>query len=169
MPSFLTDEQRTLAGDIAARLTARGETIAVAECTSGGLISAALLAVPGASRYFIGGGVMYALASRIALVGVPAEEYEGYRGTTPELLASLAEATRARLDATWCIAESGLAGPTGSRFGSPAGHTTIGVAGPVTRTEVAETGSIDREANMSEFATLALRFLRGAIDSAPQP
>lgn len=169
MSSFLTDEQRSLAEEIATRLSDRGETVAVAESTSGGLISAALLAVPGASRYFVGGGVMYTLNSRIALAGVPEAEYAGYRGTTPEMLASLAEATRARLGTTWCIAESGLAGPTGSRFGSPAGQTTVGVAGPVARVELVQTGSADREANMAGFATLGLRLLRDTVREAPAP
>lgn len=163
MASFLSDEQRDLAAEIAARLTERGETIAVAESTTGGLISAALLSVAGASRYYVGGGVLYTLDSRTALAGVPAAEYANYQGTTEALLASLAERMRARLDTTWCIAESGLAGPSGSRFGAPAGRTTIATAGPVTRTEIIETGLADREANMVEFTTRSLRFLRDAI------
>jgi PncC family amidohydrolase len=166
VPSFLTDEQRQLATDIAARLTDRGDTVAVAECTTGGLISAALLAVPGASRYYLGGGVLYTLASRTALAGVSPDEYRNYQGTTPGLLESLAEATRARLGAAWCIAESGLAGPTGSRFGAPAGHTTIAVTGPLTRVEVLETGLTDREANMSAFTTRSLALLRTTLDEA---
>lgn len=164
--SFLTTEQRELAEAIASYLSERGETVAVAESTSGGLVSAALLALPGASRYYVGGGVLYTLNSRTALAGVRAEEYAGYRGTTPEMLASLAEAMRQRLGTTWCIAESGLAGPTGSRTGAPAGRTTIGVAGPVARVEVVETGNTDREANMVEFTTLALRLLRDALIEA---
>ena len=163
---FMTDEQSQLANDVAERLIARGETLAVAESTTGGLVSAALLAVAGASRYFAGGGVLYTRDSRIALAGVPAETYENYRGTTPEMLADLAEAMRERLGATWCIAESGVAGPGRSRFGFPAGRTTLSVAGPVTRTEVIETGIDDRVANMSEFATRTLRYLRDALNDA---
>ena len=110
--------------------------------------------------------MLYTLDSRVALAGVPAEQYEGYRGTTEELLASLAEAMRARLDATWCIAESGLAGPTGSRFGASgrAHHDRDG--GPVERVEVFETGLEDREANMVEFTTLTLRLLRDVLAGA---
>jgi nicotinamide-nucleotide amidase len=134
---FLNDEQKSLALDIATRLIERGQTVAVAEATAGGLISAALLSVAGASRY--------------------------YAGTTPEMLASLAESMRQRLGATWCLAESGLAGPTGGRFGAPVGRTTISVAGPVVRTEVMETGLADREDNMVEFTTRGLRFLSEAI------
>jgi len=164
--SFLTDEQRHLAAEIAGRLTDRGETVAVAESTTGGLVSAALLSVAGASRYYVGGGVLYTLASRVALAGVPREEYANYRGTTPDLLLSLARATRARLDATWCIAESGLAGPTGSRFGAPAGRTTVAVVGPRERSGIFETGDSDREANMVVFTTLTLRVLLDTLSEA---
>ncbi len=163
---FLNDEQKRLALDIGTRLAERGETVAVAESTSGGLISAALLSVAGASRYYAGGGVLYTLASRTALAGVSAEQYANYRGTTPEMLATLAESMRQRLGATWCIAESGLAGPTGSRFGALAGLVTVSVAGPVVRTEVSETGLSDREANMVEFASRGLLMLSQAIQEA---
>ncbi len=166
MVSFLNDEQQALADEIAALLTQRGETVAVSESTTGGLVSAALLRVAGASKYYAGGGVLYTLASRTALGGVPASRYENYQGTTPEMLGELAESVRQRLDATWCIAETGLAGPTGGRSGAPPGRTTIGTAGPVNRVEVFQTGLSDREANMIEFTTLALRFLRDAIKEA---
>ena len=166
MSTFLSAEQEVLAAEIASLLTERGETVAVAEATAGGLVSAALLSVAGASRYYAGGGVLYTLNSRTALASVPAEQYVNYRGTTPEMLASLAESMRQRLGATWCIAESGLAGPTGGRSGAPPGRTTIGVAGPAARTELIETGISDRQANMVEFTTRALRFLRDAIQEA---
>ena len=168
MSTFLNAEQEALAQEIAALLTARGETVAVAESTTGGLISAALLWVPGASRYYGGGGVTYTLNSRTALAGVPAEYYANYRGTTPEMLATLAEAMRQRLGTSWCIAESGLAGPTPGRSGAPPGRTTMSVAGPVTRSETIETGLTEREANMVAFATRTLRFFRDAVRDAPQ-
>ena len=163
---FLNDQQKLLASEIGTRLVDRRESVAVAESTSGGLISAALLSVAGASRYYAGGGVVYTLASRTALAGVAAEQYANYRGTTPEMLATLAESMRQRLGATWCIGESGLAGPTGSRFGAPAGQVTVCVAGPVARTEVSETGLSDREANMVEFASRGLLLLSQAIQEA---
>jgi len=166
MPSFLTDEQKSLANEIGALLTARGETVAVGEGTTGGLIAAALLWVPGASRYFAGGAVLYTLNSRVQLAGAPAELFENYRGTTPEMITAVAESLRARLGATWCIAESGLAGPTGGRSGAPPGRSTLGVAGPLSRTQVIETGLADREANMIEFTTNALRFFRDAVAEA---
>ena len=166
MASFLNQEQQALADEIAGLLTQRGETVAVSESTTGGLVSAALLRVAGASKYYAGGGVVYTLNSRTALAGVPASRYENYQGTTPEMLGELAEAMRQRLGATWCVAESGLAGPTPGRTGTPPGRTTVGVAGPVNRVQVFETGIGDREANMIEFTTLALRFLRDAIKDA---
>ncbi|MCY4582076.1 MAG: CinA family protein, partial [Chloroflexi bacterium] len=127
---FLNDEQQQLASDIAERLIARGETVAVAESTTGGLVSAALLGVAGASRYYAGGGVLYTLNSRTALAGVPAETYANYRGTTPEMLGALAEAMRERLGATWRIAEPGAAGAGRNRFGVPAAGPAGRRAGP---------------------------------------
>src|SRR5215470_6672498 len=94
--SFLTDEQKDLANEIAALLTERGETVCVAESTTGGLVSAALLWVAGASKYYAGGSVLYTLGSRTALAGVPASMFENYRGTTPEMIAVIAEAIRPR-------------------------------------------------------------------------
>ena len=164
--SFLTDEQKDLANEIATLLTERGETVAVAEATTGGLVSAALLWVAGASKYYAGGTVLYTLGSRVALAGVPESMFENYRGSTPEMIGAIAAGIRAKLGATWCIAESGLAGPTSGRSGLPPGRTTIGVAGPVTRVEVQETALADRESNMIEFTTRTLRFLRDAVVEA---
>lgn len=164
--SFLNDEQKELANEIAVLLIERGETVCVAESTTGGLVSAALLWVAGASKYYAGGAALYTLNSRTALVGVPASMFENYRGTTPERITAIAEAMRQRLGATWCIAESGLAGPTPGRSGLPPGRTTLCVTGPVTRVEVRQTGLPDREANMIAFTTLALRHLRDAIKDA---
>ena len=165
-PSFLNAEQKELANEIAALLIDRGQTVSVAEGTTGGLIAAALLWVPGASRYFGGGAVVYTLASRTRLAGVPAEQLANYQGTTPEMIESMAASIRERLDTTWGVAESGLAGPGPGRTGRAPGRTTIGVAGPASRVEVVETGSADREANMIEFTTRSLRLLRDVIREA---
>jgi PncC family amidohydrolase len=163
---FLDTEQKALAEEIAALLIQRGETVAVAESTTGGLVSAALLWVAGASKYYAGGGVVYTLASRTALAGAPASLFENYRGTTPEMITAVAESMRQRLGATWCIAESGLAGPTPGRSGALPGKTTIGVAGPASRTEVFETGIANREENMGRFTTLSLQMLRDVLKEA---
>ncbi len=160
---FLNDEQQSLATEVAKLLTDRGDTIAVAESTTGGLVSAALLSTAGASRYYAGGGVLYTLNSRVVLAGAPPEMFENYRGTTQEMLAAVGDRFRQKLGATWCIAESGLAGPTSGRSGLPPGRTTISISGPVTRSAVFETGIADREPNMVEFTTLTLRYLRDAL------
>ncbi len=168
MTPFLDAEQQALAQEIAGLLTVRGETVAVAESTTGGLVSAALLWVAGASRYYRGGGVLYTLDSRIALVGMAPELYANYQGTTAEMLAALAEAMRVRLQATWAIAESGLAGPTSGRSGAAPGRTTIAVAGPLERTTRIETGLADRGENMAAFTSHTLRFFRDTlVEAAP--
>jgi nicotinamide-nucleotide amidase len=164
--AFLTTEQKDITDDIARLLVERKETVGVAESSTGGLVSAALLSVSGASAYFLGGGVLYTIASRLKLVGMPESAFANYTGPSEERVALMAEAIRDRLGATWGIAESGVAGPTPSRFGHPNGHTVISVAGPVTRTEIVETGLSDRVANMEQFTTHVLRVLRDAIQQA---
>ncbi len=153
----------SLAASVAARLVARGHTVAVAESSAGGLISAALLAVPGASAYFLGGGVIYTRAARRVLLGVPDEAVRGTRSSTEAYALLTARTARERLGATWGLAESGAAGPTGNRYGDAAGHTALAVAGPVERARTVETGSADREANMWAFTRAALELLEGCL------
>jgi len=164
--AFLNEEQEALANDIAGLLTGRGETVSVAEATAGGLVSAALLWVPGASKYYAGGGVVYTLNSRTVLAGITPIDPATYKGTTAAMVADMAESLRQRLGSTWCIAESGLAGPTSGRSGAAPGRVNIAVAGPVRRAETIETGTADRTENMILFTTLSLRMLRDAIRSA---
>lgn len=161
--SFLTDEQAGLSREIADVLIARQQTVAVAESSTGGLISAALLSIPGASAYYRGGGVLYTYDARDRLAGLGRDEQSKHRGSTPDLVIAFSEALRARLDATWAVGEAGVAGPTGSRYGWAAGHAALGIAGPVQRQEVVETGSDDRVANMVEFTTRALRLFLAAL------
>jgi len=155
-----------LAEKIAARLIARKETIAVAESSTGGLVSAALLAVPGASAYFVGGAVVYTKAARAALMGVGDADMQGLRPSTEAYALLLAKRARERMGATWAIAETGATGPTGNRYGDAAGHTCIAVVGPVQRAITLETGSADRRANMDAFAKRALELLLELIPSA---
>jgi nicotinamide-nucleotide amidase len=148
---------------VAALLKARNQTIAVAESSSGGLISAALLAVPGASAYFAGGAVPY---NRNALMKLMSVNEERLRGPTPGSEANAllrAQLVRSHLAATWGISESGVAGPTGSRYGYAPGHSSIAVSGPVERTQIIETGSSDRVANMYAFANATLLLLAQAL------
>ena len=140
---------------VGALLKSRGETIAVAESSSGGLVCAALLAVPGASAYFLGGGVVYTLPSRLALLAMPRAEI--MRSSEQSALL-LARAARRQLDATWGLAETGAAGPTG-----PAGRTFVAITGPVDMALHVETGLGDRVANMRAFANEALALLERAL------
>ena len=114
-------------------LKARGETIAVAESSAGGLVSAALLAMPGASAYFRGGVVAYTRDARRALLGIPDAALDGVPPNSEPLAALLAEAARDKLGATWGLGETGAAGPTGNRYGHPAGGACLAVVGPAAR------------------------------------
>ena len=145
-----------------ALLKARGETIAIAESSTGGLIAAALLAVPGASAYFKGGAVLYTRNAVMKLMNVDEERLKGHVSSEAYTLLR-AQLARERLDATWAVGEAGTAGPTGSRYGWPAGHTFIAVSGPVDRTKTIETGSADRVQNMYAFSKAALELLTEAL------
>lgn len=148
------------------RLRARGETIAVSESSAGGLVSAALLALPGASAYFMGGAVTYTTAARGALVGITPEQMVGLRSSSEPYAMLLARTMRARLGATWGLAETGAAGPGGNRYGDAAGHTCLAVSGPVELVRTLESGRAERWPNMLEFALATLNLLDEAL-SAP--
>lgn len=145
-------------------LKTRGETVSIAESSSGGLISAYLLAVPGASAYFKGGSVVYTLASRRAFLDLPASAKDLEPLSEP-MAGVFAVAAREKLEATWGISELGAAGPSGSRYGHPAGTSVIGISGPVTLTTTISTGSDDRAANMEAFAAGAVALLLEALAS----
>ena len=148
-----------LASALGDKLKARGETVAVAESSSGGLISAALLAVPGASKYYLGGAVVYTGKARMVLMDLPREAVAGMRSASEPYAMLLAQTARERFGATWGLSETGAAGPTGNGYGDAAGHTCIAIAGPVEMVMTIETGSEDRAANMTAFAAAALRML----------
>src|SRR3982074_2320842 len=148
-----------IAEKLAAMLKERRQTIAVAESSTGGLISAALLAVPGASAYFLGGAVVYTRAARSALLAIPESALEGIRPSTEPYALLLARTVRTRFGSTWSIAETGATGPTGNRYGDAAGHACIAIAGPVEKSQTLETGSADRLPNMRTFAQAALTLL----------
>jgi len=154
-----------IAEKIAARLIERHETIAVAESSTGGLIAAALLAIPGASAYFLGGAVVYTKAARATLLGIADADMKGLRPATEAYALLNARRVRERLGASWGLGETGATGPTGNRYGDAAGHTCIAVAGPSERAITLETGSADRRANMDVFAKRALELLYEAISA----
>jgi PncC family amidohydrolase len=144
------------AARIGALLRQRGETVAVAESAAGGLVSAALLAIPGASAFCRGGGVIYTREARAGLLGLDAAAMAGMRPATEAYALLKARRIRERLGADWGVAESGAAGPSGNRYGDPPGHAALAVSGAVEATLTCRTGSTDRVANMRAFAAALL-------------
>ncbi len=157
------DDLMPLAETIAERLKARRESIAIAESSTGGLISAALLALPGASAYFLGGAVAYTRQSKMLLLDLDEAALAQFRPATEPHALLLARAARTRFAASWGLAETGATGPTGNRYGDPAGHTCLAVAGAAERAITLETGRADRLANMRAFAAAALKLLADTI------
>ncbi|WP_050403869.1 CinA family protein [Bradyrhizobium embrapense] len=149
----------SIAEQVAAKLIANKQTIAVAESSTGGLISASLLAVPGASAYFLGGGVIYTRDARRVLMDIPDDAMRGLRSSSEPYAQLLARQIRERLSADWGLSETGAAGPTGNRYGDAAGHSCMAVAGPRQQVITLETASGDRQANMQTFAKAALELL----------
>ena len=147
-------------------LKQRKETIAVSESSAGGLINAALVAVPGASAYYLGGGVIYTAAGRTALLGIGKPEVTGMRSASEPYAQLLAQRVRGNLGTTWGLSETGASGPAGNRYGDAPGHACIAVSGPVKAVITVETGSAEREANMWEFARRALELLESCLRRA---
>lgn len=152
-------ELGAIAEQIAAQLIARKQTIAIAESSTGGLISAALLSVPGASAYYLGGAVVYTRDARRLLMDIPDEAMKGIRSASEPYAKLLASQVRQRFATDWGLSETGAAGPTGNRYGDAAGHCCMAIAGPVDKVITLETGSADRQANMQAFAKMALELL----------
>jgi PncC family amidohydrolase len=151
-----------IAERIGAILKSRGETIAVSESSTGGLMSAALLSVPGASAYFLGGAVVYTKKAREVLIDLPAEviiEAKAEKPLSEAFVLLLSHTLRTQFASTWAIAEIGATGPTGSRYGDPAGTACLALAGPVEKAVTIRTGVDDRVANMRAFAKAGLELL----------
>ena len=153
----------SVAEKISAALTARKQTIVVAESSTGGLISAALLAVPGASAYFLGGAVVYTRQSRRVLLDIPDAALDGMRPSTEPYALMMARTARERFSSTWALAETGATGPTGNRYGDAPGHSCIAIAGSAEQAMTLETGKADRFDNMHAFTAAALDFLLTAV------
>ena len=162
------EDLRSLAEAAGALLKERGQTVAVVESSAGGLVSAALLAAPGASAYFVGGAVVYTRAAQRGLLRVPDEAMEGLRASTEGYALLNARTALELLGATWGLAETGASGPTGNRYGDGPGHSCIAVAGPVEAAITLETGVADRERNMWTFAKTALDLLEQCVKDAGQ-
>jgi len=144
----------------------REETVGVSESSTGGLVSAALLSIPGASAYFVGGATNYTHTAREAFIGFSLDDHPGMRSATEPFVMVGAEAVCEVLGTTWGVAEAGAAGPTDNRYGDNAGHSCIAIHGPVCRVFTIETGDNDREANMWRFAEEVLKLLEDALKDA---
>ena len=155
----------SLAEPIAVLLKDRRETIVIAESSTGGLISAALLGIAGASSYFLGGAVVYTQTARRRLLDIPDAAMSGLRASTEAYALLLARTTRERFATSWALAETGATGPTGNRYGDAAGHSCIAVAGLTERAITLETGSSDRLGNMHAFSAAALDLLKAALEN----
>jgi PncC family amidohydrolase len=147
-------------------LKERKQTLAIAVSSAGGLINAALVAVPGASAYYLGGAIVYTLAGRAALLGLTAEEMLGIRSASEPYAKLLARRVRENLDATWGLSETGASGPSGNRYGDAPGQACIAVSGPVEAVITVETGSAQRDANMWTFAQKAIELLEACLRKA---
>ena len=153
----------TLGSAVGSLLKERKQTLAIAESSAGGLINAALVAVPGASAYYLGGVVIYTGAGRHGLLGLTREDMTGIRSASEPFAKLLAQRVRANLGATWGLSETGASGPAGNRYGDAPGHACIAVSGPVEAVITVETGSADREANMWVFAGRAVELLKTCL------
>ena len=147
-------------------LKSRKQTLAVAESSAGGLINASLVAVPGASAYYLGGLIVYTYAGREALLGISNEDMKGLRSATEPYALLMASRVRDKLGATWGLAETGASGPSGNRYGDAPGHACIAVSGPVEAAVTLETGRDAREANMWAFAQRAIDLLQQCLREA---
>ena len=157
----------TMGQVVGALLKERKQTIAVAESSAGGLISAALLAVPGASAYFVGGGVIYTLEARRTLLALSDDAFAGVRPSSEQYALRMARAVRDYVGTTWGLGETGATGPTGNRYGDGVGHACIAIAGPVEQTLTVETRHSGREANMWTFTHAALELLETHLRQTP--
>ena len=155
-----------LGNAVGALLKERNQTLAIAESSAGGLINAALVAVPGASAYYLGGAIVYTLKGRSALLGLTAQDLANIRSASEPFAQLLARRVRENMGATWGLSETGASGPSGNRYGDAPGHACVAVSGPVEAVLTLETGSADREANMWTFARTAIELLESCMRKA---
>ena len=159
-------ELSSLAATVGAMLKESGGTIAVSESSCGGLISACLVSIPGASAYYVGAATVYTRVGQKALLQVPDSAMEGKRASTEEYALMNAQAIREALGTTWALSETGASGPTGNRYGDNYGHGCFAVSGPVEKTLTLETGDPDREGNMWVFAKQAFDLLEECLNES---
>ena len=153
----------SMAASVGALLKETEQTLAVTESSCGGLLSACLVSIPGASAYYRGGAVVYTRFAQKGLLQVPDSAMTGIRASSEPYALLNARTVQESLDTTWALSETGASGPTGNSYGDSAGHACIAVTGPVERVITLETGDDNREANMWVFAKAAFDLLEQCV------
>ncbi|KAF2665448.1 competence/damage-inducible protein-like protein cinA [Microthyrium microscopicum] len=164
--TFLSVPLQRLAEDVAKLLKEKGATVSVVESAAGGIISASLLAITGASAYHRGGLTLYSLQSRIAYSGWTEADVATYKGPTKDNVGQMAKHVRAQMKSSYTLGESGYAGPTGigSSPNRQPGFVALAVASEEgTYGRELNTGSSDRAENMLLFAGEALKLLKDVL------
>lgn len=159
------------AAALVARLTAAGRTVAVAESLTGGAVTEALVAVPGASRCVRGGVVAYATDLKASLLGVPDALLDRHGAVHPEVALAMADGVRERLGADYGLSTTGVAGPA-PQDGREPGTFHVAVVGPEVHEVVsveATPGAVGSRAQvrgqaLEEVLALALRRTAGPGD-----
>ena len=166
---FGTDDE-TLASAVGRRLVERGETLAVAESCTGGLLGALITDVPGASRYFTGGVISYANEAKRDLLGVPQDVLDTHGAVSEPVAEAMAAGVRARLKADRALAITGIAGPTGGTPTKPVGLIYVGLSGPDgTRVQMLRfSPDQPRDVIRLRSCHAALNLLRKALHDTPR-
>jgi PncC family amidohydrolase len=167
--SFPPDDIQKLVAEIADILLSRNETVSVSEGACGGLLSAYLIARPGASQFFDGGRLIYSLKSRLKTSGWNSEQIKSYTGPSEQVALKMARNMRIEFGSTYVLSETGYAGPSANVSGvenmsiteddAKVGMVYLGISGP-NRNYSCEmfSGSTDRSTNMQLFAQYSLQF-----------
>lgn len=144
-------------------LRACGNDLAVWESSAGGLISAALVAIPGCSAFFAGSAVPYSLRAREALLGMKTEDFDDARPCTEAYALLCARRLRALLGCDWALAETGATGPSPNPYGDAPGRACFAIAGPLERTLGITIEDAGRAENMTVFAATALELMTNVL------
>jgi nicotinamide-nucleotide amidase len=156
----------TFAESLGRRLAARGETVAVAESCTGGLLGALLTDVGGSSAWMVGGVIAYSNGVKERSLAVPSALLAAHGAVSAEVARAMALGARAALGATYALSITGIAGPGGATFDKPIGTVWMGLSGP--QGEVTRLGSFrgDRGQIRTSAAYGALGLLREALGAA---
>ncbi len=161
----MLEELAAIGAEAGALLKARRQTIAVVDGSTGGLISASLLAMPGASAFFLGGSVIYSMKGRRIALGHEPGSLRGFTSATEPYALAQARLIRERLGADWGMAETGASGGSAHPLGVASGTSAIGLVGPdgIEASVLVTNASDNRLQNMQVFTRAALVLLRDTL------